>query len=880
MVRQFSAQPGGEIDLSIRGRNDPLIVIDGIVVSTNAVESGINHSEINNENRGNLGNLNPDDIESIEILKDASAAIYGVNAGNGVILITTKKGKEGKMNINYNGSRSYSENYPYLQPLSGKEFMENFNTFESDMYLAGFDMEPFGPNTPDYTPAYSEDDINNALNTDWVGEILRPGSIDNHNLSVSGGTDKVSYYVSGGYYNQIGTVQNSDMRRFNGLFDLTFKPNKYFTLNASANGNSSRYNNSVAGWQTGGAGGDGYTALQAALAYPTYLPIKDPNTGEYTQWGIIGNPVAQLTIKDRTNNSAILAKTYLEVNFIPEVLSGKILYGNNYEQSFRDFYIPSDVNWFNNYRSRGSIQETTRRRQTFETYLTFKKTLSDIVNVNIVAGYGEYKNAEYSWGVQLFDILDLFNTDKIDGAVTNGNSWRTENKIRSYFTRGTFDILDRYLVTAAWRYDGVDQFFPDQKFASFPSVSVGWKISNESFMNNVTAFDLLKLRASIGTTGQNLPQGVAYGLFSSGADLIPFDDGAVLYIPYMLTSLDVPTLTWQKTIMKNVGLDFELFSSRVSGSIEWFQDDVTNLIRYGNDAANTPALSMVSTQPVNGGHQRRRGIDVALEGDIYRNQNFNWNMALNISHYSYQWLERFEEDDRTTFLNEDDPVRAIYAFETEGILQLDETASDYQPETALTPGSPKFVDQNGDNLLDSADVLVYDQVPKVSIGFNNVFRFWNFDLSIYLYGQLGSYKQNYNLNWANARNFVAGSTGGAQNATVEIKDAWSTENPGGTLPGSTYNESTLGNIGNTVGWGSDYTIAKADFLRARNITLGYTFRPPKYIQSLRLYFDIQNAFIITKYKGADPEIETPAVKGGAAPYPMARIYSLGLNINF
>lgn len=885
-VQQYSSQPGGQIDLSIRGRDNPLIVIDGIVIPNDALESGINHAEINNENRGNFGNLNPEDIESIEILKDASAAIYGVNAGDGVILITTKKGKEGEMRINYNGSRSYAQNYPYLEPLSGTEFMEYFNTFERDMYLAGFDMEPFGPNTPDYEPAYSEEDINNALNTDWVGEILRPGSIDNHNLSVSGGTEKVSYYVSGGYYNQIGTVKNSDMRRFNGLFDITFKPNKYFTLNASANGSTSRFNNSVAGWQTGGAGGDGYTALQAALAYPTYLPIKDPNTGEYTQWGIIGNPVAQLSIKDKSKNSAILAKTSLEINFIPEVLSGKILYGNNYEQSLRDFYIPSDVNWFNNYRSRGSIQESYRSTQTFETYFTFRKEFADIVNVNIVAGYGEYVRSEYGWGVQVFDILDLFNTDKIDGAITNGNSWRTKNKIRSYFTRGTFDILDRYVVEAAWRYDGVDQFFPDQKFASFPSVSVGWKISNESFMDNVGVFDLLKLRASIGTTGKNLPQGVAYGLFSSGGDLIPFEDGNVIYIPYMLTSLDVPTLTWEKTIMKNIGLDFEMFSSRVSGSFEWFQDDVTNLIRYGDPsptnagAVNTPALSMVATQPVNGGHQRRRGIDVAIEGDVMRTQNFMWNLALNISHYSYKWVERFKEDDRTTYLNVDDPVRAIYAFETEGIIQLGDTPPDFQPATAITPGSPIFIDQNGDDVLDSADVLVYDQTPKASIGLNNTFRFWNFDLSIYLYGQLGAYRQNYSLNWANARNFVAGSSAGAQNATVEIKDAWSTENPGGTLPGSTYNESTLGNIGNTVNWGSDYTISKANFLRARNITLGYTFKPKKYINSLRLYFDIQNAFIITKYKGADPEIETPAVKGGAAPYPMARTYSLGLNINF
>lgn len=885
-VRQYSAQPGGQVDLSIRGRGNPLIVIDGIVVSTDALESGVNHAEINNVRRGNLGGINPNDVESIEILKDASAAIYGVNAGNGVILITTKKGKEGRLNISYNGSRSFSYNYPYLEPLEAREFMETYNRLAMDMHLADNNMQPFGPNPVSGFPAgyFSDSAINNnMINTDWVGQILRNGSVDNHNLNVSGGTEKITYYFSGGYYNQIGTVINSDMDKYNGMFDLSFKPSKTFTISASAIGSRSNFNNSVAGWQTGGGGGNAYTALQAALAYPTYLPVRDPVTGEYTQYGIIGNPVAQLDIKDKTENSNLLVKTSLDVHFIPGILSGRVLFGNNYEESLRDFFIPSTINWFDDYRARASIQQAKRQKLTFETYLTFTKSFRDILNIDIVAGYGEYINSEYGFGVQAFDMLDVINTDRINGAPTNGNSYRTRDKQRSYFTRGTFDLYDRYIVTAAWRYDGYSQFFPESKYASFPSVSVGWKITNESFMSEQSLFDLLKLRASYGTTGRNLPSGVAYGLYSSDDDIIPFADGSVMYVPYLLTQIDHPSLTWEKTIMKNIGLDFEIMQSRVSGSIEWFQDDRTNLLRYGDNAANTPALSMIPTQPVNGGHQVRKGIDASIEGDILRDQNLMWNMLINISHYSYKWKERFKEDDVTSYLNVDDPVNAIYAFETNGILQIGDAVPVYQPATAQTAGSPIFVDQNGDEVLDSADVKVYDQTPKISIGFNNTFRYRNFDFSVYLYAYLGMYRQNYSLNWANARNFVAGSTGGAQNASKDILDAWTTENPGGTLPGSTYNEYTLGNIGNTIGWGSDYTITRANFLRVRNITLGYTIHSKslsRYFQTLRFYADVQNAFIITKYKGADPEIESPAVKGGAAPYPMARTISLGINLNF
>jgi len=561
-VSQYSAQPGGQVDLSIRGRGAPLIVVDGVIVPTDALESGVNHSEINNVRRGNLGGLNPNDIESIEILKDASAAIYGVNAGNGVILITTKKGNEGKVNVSYNGSRSWLRNMPYLKPLGAVEYMKVYNRFQEDRYLAQNDMQPFGPEAPSgFVPQFSDDDINNnEYDTDWVGPILRDGSIDNHNINFRGGTSNVRYYASAGYFNQVGTVQNSDMKRYTGTFDLSFDISKVFTFNVKAIGSRSNFNNTVAGWQTGGAGSNGFTALQAALAYPSYLPIRDPNTGNYTQFQTIGNPIAQLDIKDKTENSSLFASTSLDINFIPGVLTGKILYGSNYEESFRDFFIPSTTNWFDDYRARASLQQSKRQRQTFETFMTFTKDLSNVVNINAVAGFGEYIEDYFSFGTQSFDMLDVINTSSIDGTLTNGNSSKSRTKTRSYFARASFDFFDKYLVNAAWRYDGYSLFFPQSKYASFPSVSVGWKISNENFMSGSPFIDLLKLRASIGTTGRNnLSGGQAYAIFSPDGNVISFNDGGSNYVSYFLNAIDQPNLTWEKTIMRNVGIDFELF---------------------------------------------------------------------------------------------------------------------------------------------------------------------------------------------------------------------------------------------------------------------------------------------------------------------------------
>lgn len=870
---QSSAEPGGAINLSIRGRGNPLIVVDGIVMPYSPLEPGNSGiaNELNGVRRGGFAGINPDDIESIEILKDASAAIYGVNAGNGVVLITTKKGKAGRMNVSYDGSRSVVTNMKYFEPLNATDYMTYYNQFTLDKHLLDKKMAPFGPNTPSgFVPKFSATDIANAgEGTRWLDEVLRTGSVDNHTLSINGGTDKAVYYFSGSYFKQVGTMRSSDMDRFTGRLNVTFNLNKFLSVTTMMNAARNNFTNSTAGWQNGNAGTQSFGALQAALAYPANVPVRD-NTGKYTLFAVTGNPVSLLEIVDQTQNSSLMTNVSADFKIIPNKLTGRLQYGNNFETSSRDFYVPSTTFYFQQFRTRGSQNEAKRQNETMEATLNYKTKISTAVNVDAVVGTGQYTNNDHGFGSAGADMLDAIGTTNLGSATGNItiNSYRGYSRTRSYFARSNFDILDKYLVSLTYRYDGYSQFFPESKYAGFPSLSLGWKISSESFMKNVSAINLLKLRASTGITGQ-ASQG-AYGVFIPDPFIIGFNNGGTIYNPYYQTQVDVPGLTWPKWKNKNIGIDFGLFKDRISGSFDYFKDDLTRLL----SSANTAPLFYIGTQPINAGHQVRQGWDLGLNTANVRTSAFQWNSIINLSHVVTRWKERLPNAFFGNFTQLDDPIGSIYAYKTEGLLQIGETPSVWQPANARNPGAPKILDLNGDKKLDSADIVRYNGTPDLMIGLGNTFRYKNLDLTVFFYGQIGAWGTNTSFAWADPANIISGNQSGIQ----EVKNVWTTSNPKGTLPGVGFNESALGLL-----TGIDTRLQKSDFVRCRNITLGYTVKSnaiAQYVKSLRLFADVQNAFIITKYEIADPEVQNPGVKGGAAPYPMARTYSFGVKANF
>lgn len=871
-VSQQSAEPGGNINLSIRGRGNPLVIIDGIVVPGNGLEPGSGNGELNGVKRGGLSDLNPADIESIEVLKDASSAIYGVAAADGVILITTKKGKLGKMNISYDGSRSMMVNMPYLEPLNAQEYMSYYNQFSKDRYLFDNKMGPFGTVSPSgFTPQFSDSQIQNAgKGTDWLNEVLRNGSADNHTININGGTEKMIYYFSGNYFNQVGTMKNSDMSRYNTRMNLTFAMTDFLKLNASMSYTRNNYTNSTAGWQTGGSGSNGFGALQAALSYPSYLPVKDGD-GNYSQFATTGNPVTLLNINDHTQSSGIMANFSMDIDIIKKMLSVRLLYGNNFEAANRSLYIPSNVFWGQIYQSRGSLTGQQRQNQTMEATMSFKKALGKIANLDAVAGMGQYVYDDNGYGMQASDMLDAVSTYNMGAAPKREamSSYKNYEKKRSYFARTNFDILDRYLVSMVYRLDGIDKFYPDNKYAGFPSVSLGWKINNESFMKSFSKLNLLKIRASIGITGRPIGS-AAYGQYSADSDQAYFDNGATIYTPYYQTRFDQPDLKWEKTQNKNIGLDFGFFKNRISGTVDVFSDKVTNLLT----SRSTDQLSYIGTAYENDGSRVRSGWEVSLKTVNFVTRSFQWDMIFNATHYNYFWDKRFQNQDLQLYVGEKDPVNAIYVFETNGILQIGEAPSAWQPAKAQMPGAPKFVDLNGDKKLDYQDVKMFTYDPKIVLGWGNDFKYKNLDMSIFFYGQFGAYDFNNTLQWADPKKIASGTMG----ATKDIKNSWSTSNPNGIWPGAGYDETILG-----LSASIDTRLASKNFVRCRNITFGYTFKQPavtRYFSNLRAYVDVQNPFIITKYVGGDPEVQAGAVKGAPAPYPMARTYSFGVNVTF
>ncbi|MEO6453266.1 MAG: SusC/RagA family TonB-linked outer membrane protein, partial [Ginsengibacter sp.] len=876
-VVQQSAEPGGNINLAIRGRGNPLIVVDGVAMPYEGLEPGIGNitrGELNGVRRGGFAGLNPDDIESIEVLKDASASIYGVAAANGVILITTKKGVSGKSNIAYDASHSIVKNMAYFEPLNASQYMKYYNEARKDQYLLSKNMAPFGPNAAaGFTPSYTDAQIQNAgAGTRWIDYILRNGNVVNHTVAVNGGTDKVTYYFSGNYFKQNGTVQRSGLEKYTGKMNLSVKLSKFLTLNTNINGSRSNYQNSTAGWQQGGAGAQDFGALQAALNYPSNIPVYD-SAGKYslTPLNTTGNPVSLLNIKDKTNYNSLYANLSLDINIIPGLLTGRVLYGNNTEQAARNFFIPSTTYFDQQFRTRGALTQSYRQYQTMEAYLALKKSFPDFVNIDAVAGVGAYPRDSYGFTEEAKDMKDAIGTTALSsGKEFNVSSYNTYDNKRSLFSRASFDFVDRYVVSVSYRYDGYSNFFPQNKFAGFPGVSVAWKASNESFLKNVKAIGLLKLRGSIGVVGSLDLATLAYATFIPDPSVISFNDGSTNYTAYYQNALNHENLQWPKTIMKNIGLDFSLIKDRISGSVDWFKDDLTRILKTDN---NTGPLSFISTEPVNGAHQVRQGFEIGLNTTNYRSANFEWSSIINFSHFSWTWKERFPNTDLQQGAQIQDPVNTIYVFKTNGLLQIGQAASTWQPAAAKQPGSPIFVDVNGDKTLDASDVVRFNVDPKASIGFGNTFRFKAVDLGVFFYAQYGGYGYNYNSQWSNPANLLSGSGGISQNA-----DVWTTTNPSGTLPGVAYNESALGLIA-----GVDTRLEKTDFIRCRNITLGYTINSgsiTKYIKSLRIYVDVQNAFIITNYKIGDPELLTRGVKGAPAPYPIARTFSLGIKTNF
>ncbi|MCE5174320.1 MAG: SusC/RagA family TonB-linked outer membrane protein [Bacteroidales bacterium] len=880
-----SPQPGGNVSLSIRGAGTPIFVVDGVMMPSNSLEVGNGNIETPSSiNRAGLAGLNPNDIESIEILKDASAAIYGIGAANGVILITTKKGSEGKPRITIENNYSMVRNYSYLQPLNAQEYMNIANVFSKENYLFNNKMYPYGDNSYDnkWAPEFTPRDIDHAQTTNWLDYILKPGSISNHNISVSGGSKLLRYYLSGNYYKQEGTVSNSSMERYALRTNISSQVLPFLKLTTILNVNSNQYVNSNA--DGGGAGGIGKDALQTALSYPSYLSVYDEN-GDYTRYRNYSNPVEMSFVNDRTKTSGWYLNMAADMDIIKNMLLARFMYGTNQENANRSLYIPSNIYYYEmTGRSRGHLGYADRNYQTIEATISFNKQFSDWLKTDAVAGMGLYYNGSDGMDIDYQNAKDNIGPDNIGGAEGPfyPTSFKSRNEKRSQFIRATFDVFDRYVLASTLRRDGTDKFFPGKKYALFPSVSFAWKLSNESLMKDISWIDQLKIRASYGQTGQDNLGTLLYGNYGPSSSYVRFSENSVTYIPYIKEGADYSDVTWEKTIMKNIGLDFSILHNRIWGSFDCFRNDVTDLL---GTAPGEP-LNMAGSRPFNYGHYYRTGWDATINSlNIEIPRVFKWTSRLTLTQYNLFWVEREPNYDYKEYqLRKNEPMNAYYYYNIAGIINMDKSN---MPESQLTlpveaqmPGYPIIKDRNSDGLISLEDIYMGNSTPDISIGFGNTFTYKNFDLDIFLYGQFGAERYNYAYQWALPGDLYYENP---RNTNIYAYTLWNSQtNPNGTRRGiaSTKAVSLPG------GAGTSEDIQDASFVRIRNITLGYNLNGKKlgkslgnYISNIRIFMDTQNPITLTKFAGVDPEIYI-GNNSSPAGYPMTRIFSIGANINF
>lgn len=534
------------------------------------------------------------------------------------------------------------------------------------------------------------------------------------------------------------------------------------------------------------------------------------------------------------------------------------------------------------YKSRGALNRSDRDNSTIEAMVNFNKSfLNEMLTVDAMIGMGRYFTHTSGLGISYNEINDVIGNDNISAATGDKkpSSYRTSDEKRSQFGRISFDLFDRYVLSASIRRDGTDKFFKSKKYSWFPSASIAWKVFNEKFIKNIKWINLLKLRASYGETGNDNLGSSLYGAYGAFGNHVAFDWNASHHVPYYLVSQDYPNVTWEKTVMKNLGVDFSVLNDRISGSFDYFVNDITDMLGYANSAG----LSMFGSYPINGAHIRRYGWDATINTTNIQIPNFKWTSMLTLSHYNSIWKERFPNYDYKEYQKRnDEPVNALYFYRTNGIINTDmSNVPASQPENYRYPGCPILKDINGDGQITVEDVDMVNVVPALYWGLGNTFVFKNWDLNIFVYSQLGLKKYNYAFDWSDGRE-LANQT---SNQGTIIKDVYNSQNnPNGNLPGIAARLSTVSLPG---GAGTDVYYQDASFLRVRNITLGYTFDAKTLgvlrnsINNIRLYIDAQNPLTFTSFKTFDPEVTTGgSYKGGKAEYPMTRTYSIGVKVQF
>lgn len=772
-VNTISAQPGSGSTFRIRGAasvnagNDPLIIIDGFPVSPTD-DSKIQTGKYDSGSSDNiLASINPNDIESIEVLKDASStAIYGARAGNGVIIITTKKGKTGAPKVTYSGTASVQTMAAKYEMLSAKDFMIQSNRYALEEWRRSNGIGVYGGKseaeaaTP-YAPYYTDAEIANpAYDTDWFKEITRTGFQTQHNLSVNGGTEMTKYLISGNFFKQNGVVKNNDMDRYTARVNVEQKVSKYVNLGV----NMTLSRNTTNNVPLGAGQNENASIMVAAAQFSPILPVRDEE-GEYvlnSQAAFLPNPVSLLEITDKTVKERMLGTAYVEIKPIEELtLKGNFGIDRNYQK--HSVYMPKTTLYGQKTGGQANIAQYDKSDYLMELTANYSKRFGDH-NLNALVGYSfqRFTDESLSAGNSQFLIDGFLYNNLGAGAYPKPSvgSSASKSEMASFFGRINYSYKDRYLLTATMRADGASNFAKNNRWGYFPSVALGWRFTEEEFMQPLTSvLSNGKLRVSFGQTGNSNIGNRAISYYSTGNNN---EFGGTEQVGVYLSQMGNVDLKWETTTEWNVGVDLGFFKNRLNVTAEYFHKVVSDLL----SERSLLGFQEVSTIAANIGETQSQGFELTINSTNFNTKNFGWNTDFTFSLYRDKWKTRDESWKPSAYSVYDSPIRYQYGYLSDGLIQPGETV-DWMP--GAIPGQVKIKDINGyvynedgsvkvdqhgiplksgkpDGKLDDADKVIYGSSdPGYLLGLNNTFRWKSFDLNIYFYGQFdllnsGSYK--------------------------------------------------------------------------------------------------------------------------------------------
>ena len=860
-VVQNSGTPGGDVSILIRGVgtiNDasPLYVIDGVPVS------------------GGMWYLNPNDVESIDVLKDASAtAIYGSRGANGVVMVTTKQAQEGHTEINFDYSYGIQHSAKTYKMLDASQYAALHNEMRTN---AG----------PEYSlnPAFADPESLGA-GTDWMDAIFRTAPMQKVNLSMLGGNQKISHATSLGYYTQDGIMKNSSYNRLSLQSNISSKLASNITVRANVNLSAENRRTQPVS-----------TVIQNAMRILPSIPIYDDN-GEYAgptgnaEWnGNALNPVAIINEQNyRMKGFRMLSNISLEWEII-KGLKFKTTGGAELGYDYNNSYIPK-YKWGMN-ESKNTVQTVTSAYEQlylWDNTLNYDKAFGKHrINAMIGTSYQEYKKESVS-AAGSGRASEL--TTELDNATkatdVGGNSYRWA--LMSYMARLHYSYDDRYLLTATFRADGSSKFGKDNRFGYFPSFAAAWNIGNEAFMQSVKPVSLLKLRAGYGQTGNQNIGAYAFadklsvnGVYNFGSQR-GFESNLVnLIYPYLLSN---PSVKWESVEQYNVGLDIGFLQNRIVANLDFYVKNTRDMLtKKPVPQTSGTSLEQADWPPVNIGKVLNRGFEFTVNTKNFVGE-FKWETSLNMSfnHNEVVSIGGPEILNGVSLIREGQPINSFYGYELGGIYQtLDEVftgpvmenrapdKASHNPYKNTSPGDMWFVDVDGNGEINDLDrTVIGNPSPDCIFGFNNTFSYKNFDLSIFFQGALG----NQVWNGVRASHESMNST---YNQLATTLERWTGEGSSYSMPRAIYADPNNNSRASTR-WLEDGAYAKL-----KNLTFGYTL-PEKWIRkakmkALRLYVSLDNLCTITNYSGLDPEAGLSGLDYGV--YPSARTYMFGVSVKF